>query len=156
MMGFTNPGRFVLKKLMLEEVQKQVEFLFLLYYNTNRRTESAPHLWCDVTAQCTFPLVSPYVSFFPATTAYYYYRQQRNKHPLLSKTRPPLWIQEKKYSRETVVFLLANCVKEWIFVHAFFLASWQQAGIEQVTAVFAREFCSSKLALRYLNPPVNL
>ena len=43
-MGFTNPGRFVLKKLMLEEVQKQVEFLFLLYYNTNRRTESAPHL----------------------------------------------------------------------------------------------------------------
>ena len=44
LMGFTNPGRFVLKKINLEEVQKQVEFLFLLYYNTNRRTESAPHL----------------------------------------------------------------------------------------------------------------
>ena len=152
MMGFTNPERFV-KKLKLEEVQKQVEFLFLLYYNTNRRTESAPHLWCDVTAQCTFPPCFTLCVFFPGN---YCLLLAAEKHPLLSKTRPPLWIQEKKYSRETVVFLLANCVKEWIFVHAFFLASWQQGGIEQVTAVFAREFRSSQLTLRYLNPPVNV
>ena len=58
-------GRFVLKKLMLEEVQKQVEFLFLLHYKTNRRTESAPHLWCDVTAQCTFPPCFTLCVFFP-------------------------------------------------------------------------------------------